>query len=200
MGRNEQDFCPFLFPSTTVYAYPSSSPSSTSPSSTPPPTYSSSTHSSSHHSYSSLSITSPFKLYPSTTQFSSTADGANLNRQCTKEIMVDGASNTVNFLQTRDIHGKAQNGSTRSCTKVHKQGFPVGRSVDLTKFNNYTELTAELDWLFEFDGALVDPNPMKNWVIVYTDIEDDLILFGNDPWQEFVSMVRKIYIYKREMT
>ncbi|XP_050211179.2 ethylene-responsive transcription factor CRF4-like isoform X2 [Mercurialis annua] len=107
MGRNEQDFYPFLFPSTTIYASPSSSSSSTSPPSSPPPTYSSSTQSSSHHSSSSsLSITSPFKLYPSTTQFSSTADGKKFNRQLTEEIMVDGARNTVKFLQESIEEGK----------------------------------------------------------------------------------------------
>ncbi|XP_050211182.1 uncharacterized protein LOC130014562 [Mercurialis annua] len=96
MGKNDHDRCPFLFPS-AIYASPSSSPSSTtSPPSSPPPTYSSSTHSSTRQSSSSLSITSPF-TYPSTAQFSSTADdGANLNRD---EIMVDGATDTINFLQ-----------------------------------------------------------------------------------------------------
>lgn len=99
-------------------------------------------------------------------------------------------------LQTRDIQSKAQNGSTRSCTKVHKQGIALGRSVDLTKFNNYDELIAELDRLFEFDGELMAPR--KNWLIVYTDDEGDMMLVGDDPWQEFVSMVRKIFIYTRE--
>lgn len=97
---------------------------------------------------------------------------------------------------SRDVQGKVQSVSTRSCTKVHKQGIALGRSVDLTKFNNYDELIAELDQLFEFGGELMAPK--KNWLIVYTDDEGDMMLVGDDPWQEFCGMVRKIYIYTRE--
>ncbi|KAJ6358617.1 hypothetical protein OIU76_000351 [Salix suchowensis] len=102
----------------------------------------------------------------------------------------------VGLMRTRDNHGIAQNSSTRSCTKVHKQGIALGRSVDLTRFNNYDELIAELDRLFEFNGELLAPQ--KNWLIVYTDDEDDMMLVGDDPWREFVRMVRKIVIYTRE--
>ncbi|XP_072971902.1 auxin response factor 4-like isoform X1 [Typha angustifolia] len=97
---------------------------------------------------------------------------------------------------TKDVHSKSQCGSTRSCTKVHKQGIALGRSVDLTKFNDYDELIAELDEMFEFEGELTAPN--KNWMIVYTDNEGDMMLVGDDPWQEFCSMVRKIHIYTKE--
>ncbi|KAM7471569.1 hypothetical protein LguiA_009752 [Lonicera macranthoides] len=95
-----------------------------------------------------------------------------------------------------DGQGKVQGGSTRSCTKVHKQGIALGRSVDLAKFNNYDELIAELDQLFEFGGELKACN--KNWLVVYTDDEGDMMLVGDDPWQEFCGMVRKIFIYTRE--
>lgn len=100
------------------------------------------------------------------------------------------------LLHTSVNQSKVQSVSTRSCTKVHKQGIVLGRSVDLTKFNNYDELIAELDRLFEFDGELMAPK--KNWLIVYTDDEGDMMLVGDDPWQEFVGMVRKIFIYTRE--
>ncbi|KAJ8476836.1 hypothetical protein OPV22_020563 [Ensete ventricosum] len=96
----------------------------------------------------------------------------------------------------QDFQNKLQNGSTRSCTKVHKQGIALGRSVDLTKFNGYDELIAELDRMFEFEGALVSPN--KSWLVVYTDNEGDMMLVGDDPWKEFCNMVHKIYIYTRE--
>lgn len=65
--------------------------------------------------------------------------------------------------------------------QVHKQGIALGRSVDLAKFNNYDELMTELDRLFEFGGELM--NPRSNWLIVYTDDEDDMMLVGDDPWQ-----------------
>ncbi|KAI7725849.1 hypothetical protein M8C21_024779 [Ambrosia artemisiifolia] len=120
----------------------------------------------------------------------------------------------------RDGYVKAHGGSTRSCTKVHpqwggvapgrsegpysmditcdvhKQGIALGRSVDLTKFNSYNELISELDELFEFGGELKCRN--KNWLVVYTDDEGDMMLVGDDPWQEFCGMVRKIFIYTRE--
>ncbi|RRT52061.1 hypothetical protein B296_00050712 [Ensete ventricosum] len=81
----------------------------------------------------------------------------------------------------KEGQSKLQGGPTRSCTKVHKQGIALGRSVDLTKFNGYDELIAELDQMFEFEGALVAPN--KNWLVVYTDNEGDMMLVGDDPWK-----------------
>ncbi|CAL9178544.1 unnamed protein product [Musa hybrid cultivar] len=96
----------------------------------------------------------------------------------------------------KEGQSKLQGGPIRSCTKVHKQGIALGRSVDLTKFNGYDELIAELDQMFEFEGALVAPN--KNWLVVYTDNEGDMMLVGDDPWNEFCNMVHKIYIYTRE--
>jgi hypothetical protein len=97
---------------------------------------------------------------------------------------------------SKDIQSKSQGASTRSCTKVHKQGVALGRSVDLSKFSDYDELKAELDKMFEFEGELVSAN--KNWQIVYTDNEGDMMLVGDDPLDEFCSIVRKIYIYTKE--
>ncbi|XP_071686356.1 auxin response factor 2A-like [Rutidosis leptorrhynchoides] len=98
--------------------------------------------------------------------------------------------------QNSQLPTKVQGISSRSCTKVHKQGIALGRSLDLTKFNNYDELIAELDELFEFNGELISRN--KTWLVVYTDDEGDMMLVGDDPWNEFCGMVRKIYIYTRE--
>lgn len=53
--------------------------------------------------------------------------------------------------------------------------------MDLTKFNGYDELIAELDRTFEFDGELISPN--KKWLVVFTDDEDDMMLVGDDPWK-----------------
>ncbi|CAM8883541.1 unnamed protein product [Rhodiola kirilowii] len=94
------------------------------------------------------------------------------------------------------VSREPQSGSTRSCTKVHKQGIALGRSVDLSKFNNYEELKAELDQLFEFGGELLASG--SNWLLVYTDDEGDMMLVGDDPWQEFCGMVKKIFIYTKE--
>ncbi|KAG8089893.1 hypothetical protein GUJ93_ZPchr0011g27082 [Zizania palustris] len=97
---------------------------------------------------------------------------------------------------SRNMRGKSQGGSTRSCKKVHKQGIALGRSVDLTKFNCYEELIAELDDMFDFNGEL--KGPKKDWMVVYTDNEGDMMLVGDDPWIEFCNMVHKIFIYTRE--
>ncbi|PON51928.1 Auxin response factor [Parasponia andersonii] len=97
---------------------------------------------------------------------------------------------------SRDSQVNLQGGSTRSCIKVHKQGTALGRSVDLSKFNGYNELIAELDQIFEFNGELIEPK--RNWLIVFTDDEGDMMLVGDDPWEEFCHLVRKISIYTRE--
>ncbi|KVI11085.1 Aux/IAA-ARF-dimerization [Cynara cardunculus var. scolymus] len=84
----------------------------------------------------------------------------------------------------------------RSCTKVHMQGIAVGRAVDLTQLNCYEDLLRKLENMFEIEGELhVVP---KKWQVVYTDCEDDIMMVGDDPWHEFCSMVRKIFIYTTE--
>ncbi|KAE8023777.1 hypothetical protein FH972_009440 [Carpinus fangiana] len=97
---------------------------------------------------------------------------------------------------SRNVQSRLQSSSTRTCIKVHKQGFAVGRSVDLTKFEGYNELITELDHIFEFNGELIAPN--RKWLVTFTDNEGDMMLVGDDPWQEFCSMVREIFVYTRE--
>ncbi|XP_075489789.1 auxin response factor 2A-like [Primulina tabacum] len=96
---------------------------------------------------------------------------------------------------SRDRESKGH-GSTRSCTKVHKQGTALGRSVELAKFSNYSDLISELDNLFDFNGELQART--SDWLVVYTDDEDDMMLVGDDPWEEFCRMVRKILIVTKE--
>ncbi|XP_028766233.1 auxin response factor 2A isoform X2 [Neltuma alba] len=98
--------------------------------------------------------------------------------------------------RVKGVQAKPRSDSARSCTKVHKKGIALGRSVDLTKFSNYDELIVELDELFEFGGEL--RSLKKDWLIVYTDNEGDMMLVGDDPWPEFCAMVRKICIYPKE--
>ncbi|PIA61681.1 hypothetical protein AQUCO_00300899v1 [Aquilegia coerulea] len=86
--------------------------------------------------------------------------------------------------------------NSRSCTKVHKYGTALGRSVDLMRFNGYDELINELDQMFDFGGQLMDYS--KSWSVVYTDGEGNTKLIGDYPWQKFQSMVQKMYIYPKE--
>uniref|UniRef100_A0A7I4F3W5 Auxin response factor n=1 Tax=Physcomitrium patens TaxID=3218 RepID=A0A7I4F3W5_PHYPA len=80
----------------------------------------------------------------------------------------------------------------RTFTKVHKLGS-VGRSIDVQKFQNYSELRAELARLFNLEGLLEDPQT-SGWQLVFVDNENDILLVGDDLWEEFVSCVRSIKI------
>ncbi|KAL9273238.1 Auxin response factor 18-like protein, partial [Drosera capensis] len=60
------------------------------------------------------------------------------------------------------------------------QGMAVGRAVDFTVLKGYDELIDELEEIFEIKGELHD--------------EGNMMLMGDDPWQEFCSMVKRILI------
>lgn len=79
----------------------------------------------------------------------------------------------------------------RSRTKVQMQGVAVGRAVDLTILDGYDKLINELEEMFDIKGQLQYRN---KWEIVFTDDEGDMMLVGDDPWPEFCSMVRRIFI------
>lgn len=87
-------------------------------------------------------------------------------------------------------------GQIRSCTKVHMQGIAVGRAVDLTQFDCYEDLLKKFEEMFEIAGEL--NWSAKKWQVIYTDDEDDMMMVGDDPWHEFCTMVKKIYIYTTE--
>eukprot|EP00250_Pteridium_aquilinum_P014786 c22197_g2_i1 orf=361-3315(-) len=80
----------------------------------------------------------------------------------------------------------------RTYTKVHKSGA-VGRSIDLSRLNSYEELRQELAHMFNIEGQL--ENPQRSfWQLVFVDNDGDILLVGDDPWDEFVSCVRVIKI------
>ncbi|GER34830.1 auxin response factor [Striga asiatica] len=80
-----------------------------------------------------------------------------------------------------DVGLKGCSSSKRSCTKVHKQGSRVGRSVDLSRLQGYDELLIDLEKLFGMNGLLRDPE--KGWRVLYTDSDNDMMVVGDDPWQ-----------------
>nr|XP_043626664.1 auxin response factor 18-like [Erigeron canadensis] len=80
---------------------------------------------------------------------------------------------------------------SRSRTKVQMQGVAVGRAVDLSMLKGYDELIDELENMFEIKGKLRPRNQLE---IVFTDDEGDMMLMGDDPWQEFCKMVKRIMI------
>ncbi|KAJ4892445.1 Auxin response factor 18 [Raphanus sativus] len=87
---------------------------------------------------------------------------------------------------------KQHTSSTRSRTKVQMQGTAVGRAVDLTLLRSYDELISELEKMFEIEGEL---RTKDKWTIVFTDDEGDMMLVGDDPWNEFCKMAKKLFIY-----
>ncbi|KAG8064601.1 hypothetical protein GUJ93_ZPchr0004g38307 [Zizania palustris] len=91
---------------------------------------------------------------------------------------------------------ESQSRQVRSCTKVIMHGMAVGRALDLTKLGGYGDLRHKLEEMFDIRGELC--STLKRWQVVYTDDEDDMMLVGDDPWDEFCSMVKRIYIYPYE--
>ncbi|XAR64179.1 hypothetical protein NMG60_11024425 [Bertholletia excelsa] len=79
----------------------------------------------------------------------------------------------------------------RTYTKVQKAGS-VGRSIDVSGFKNYNELLSAIECMFGLEGLLNDRS--SGWKLVYVDFENDILLVGDDPWEEFVSCVRCIRI------
>ncbi|ESW32678.1 hypothetical protein PHAVU_001G008300 [Phaseolus vulgaris] len=61
--------------------------------------------------------------------------------------------------------------------RTYRKAGSVGRSIDVTTFKNYEELIRAIECMFGLD-----------------DYESDVLLVGDDPWEEFVSCVRCIRI------
>ncbi|KAI7725190.1 hypothetical protein M8C21_025415 [Ambrosia artemisiifolia] len=80
----------------------------------------------------------------------------------------------------------------RTYTKIQKAGS-VGRSIDVSGFKNYDELCSEIEKMFGLEGLLNDSRG-SGWKLVYVDYEKDVLLVGDDPWEEFVGCVKCIRI------
>ncbi|XP_040998360.1 auxin response factor 19-like isoform X4 [Juglans microcarpa x Juglans regia] len=80
----------------------------------------------------------------------------------------------------------------RTYTKVYKRGA-VGRSIDITSYSGYGELKQGLARMFGIEGQLEDRQRI-GWKFVYVDHENDVLLLGDDPWEEFVNCVHCIKI------
>ncbi|KAH7654343.1 CAD PB1 domains-containing protein [Dioscorea alata] len=91
------------------------------------------------------------------------------------------------LLQNSDNNGGQVNPQNGTFVKVYKSGS-FGRSLDITRFSSYAELRSELARLFGLEGQLEDPL-RSGWQLVFVDRENDVLLLGDDPWQEFVNNV-----------
>ncbi|PON82336.1 Auxin response factor [Trema orientale] len=125
------------------------------------------------------STTIPF---PSSSYMSTTGTDFSLNPAITPSSCIDESG----FLQSPENGGQG-NQPSRTFVKVYKSGS-FGRSLDLTKFSSYNELRIELARMFGLEGELEDPL-RSGWQLVFVDRENDVLLLGDDPWQEFVNSV-----------
>ncbi|CAN0896681.1 Auxin response factor 6 [Linum grandiflorum] len=110
-----------------------------------------------------------------------------LNSDMTTSSCVDESG----YLQSSENVDQV-NPPTRTFVKVHKTGS-FGRSLDISTFSSYDELRVELARLFGLEGQLEDPQ-RSGWQLVFVDRENDVLLLGDDPWQEFVNNVWYIKI------
>ncbi|XP_062234188.1 auxin response factor 19-like [Phragmites australis] len=104
---------------------------------------------------------------------------------------IDSAINDSAFLN-RTWPPAAPLKRMRTFTKVYKRGA-VGRSIDISQFSGYDELKHALARMFSIEGQLEERQRI-GWKLVYKDHEDDILLLGDDPWEEFVNCVKCIRI------
>ncbi|KAF3437281.1 hypothetical protein FNV43_RR20034 [Rhamnella rubrinervis] len=105
---------------------------------------------------------------------------------------IDSTINDSSFLNRGAWPQPPQFQRLRTYTKVYKRGA-VGRSIDIARYSGYVELKQDLARRFGIEGQLEDRQRI-GWKLVYVDHENDVLLVGDDPWEEFVNCVRCIKI------
>ncbi|KAK2972590.1 hypothetical protein RJ640_007762 [Escallonia rubra] len=105
---------------------------------------------------------------------------------------IDSTINDSSFLNGGAWAPPPQFQRMRTYTKVYKRGA-VGRSIDITRYSGYAELKQDLARRFGIEGQL-EHGQRIGWKLVYVDHESDVLLVGDDPWDEFVNCVRCIKI------
>ncbi|GMH11797.1 hypothetical protein Nepgr_013638 [Nepenthes gracilis] len=105
---------------------------------------------------------------------------------------IDSAMSDSSLLNRNTWPPPPQYQRMRTYTKVYKRGA-VGRSIDVTHYSGYDELKQDLARRFGIEGQLEDRGRI-GWKLVYVDHENDVLLLGDDPWEEFVRCVRCIKI------
>ncbi|KAE8125982.1 hypothetical protein FH972_020740 [Carpinus fangiana] len=105
---------------------------------------------------------------------------------------IDSTINDSSFLNRGPWPPPPQFQRLRTFTKVYKRGA-VGRSIDIARYSCYDELKQGLARMFGIEGQLEDRQRV-GWKLVYVDHENDVLLVGDDPWEEFVNCVRCIKI------
>ncbi|XP_022847289.1 auxin response factor 19-like isoform X3 [Olea europaea var. sylvestris] len=105
---------------------------------------------------------------------------------------IDSTINDSSFMNGGAWAPPTQIPRMRTYTKVYKRGA-VGRSIDIARYMGYADLIQDLARRFGIEGQLEDRQRI-GWKLVYVDHENDVLLVGDDPWEEFVNCVRCIKI------
>ncbi|XP_022729005.1 auxin response factor 19-like isoform X2 [Durio zibethinus] len=105
---------------------------------------------------------------------------------------IDSTVNDSSFINRAAWAPQPQFQRMRTYTKVYKRGA-VGRSIDIARYSGYDQLKQDLARRFGIEGQLEDRGRI-GWKLVYVDHENDVLLVGDDPWDEFVNCVRCIKI------
>ncbi|KAE8799589.1 auxin response factor 21-like [Hordeum vulgare] len=105
---------------------------------------------------------------------------------------IDSATNDPPFLNRNSRAPAPAHQRMRTYTKVHKRGA-VGRSIDMNRYSGYDELKHDIARMFGIEGQLGDQSRV-GWKLVYEDHEKDVLLVGDDPWEDFLNCVRCIRI------
>ncbi|KAF9686744.1 hypothetical protein SADUNF_Sadunf02G0021200 [Salix dunnii] len=125
----------------------------------------------------------------------SLADSQAFSRQDFPDNSGGTSSSKIEFDNSNLLHNNSWQQVAprmRTYTKVQKTGS-VGRSIDVSSLKNYEQLCSAIERMFGLDGLLNNPK-VSGWKLVYVDYENDVLLIGDDPWEEFIGCVRCIRI------
>ncbi|KAK1574993.1 hypothetical protein Q3G72_001682 [Acer saccharum] len=91
---------------------------------------------------------------------------------------------------------KSSNFAPRN-VEVHMFTTGVYKTIDLATLNSYEDLYRKVEELFNIEGQLFGFRSQKQ--LVYVGDDDFVLILGDDPWNEFCKVVKKIFIYIRKL-
>ncbi|KAK2661643.1 hypothetical protein Ddye_000217 [Dipteronia dyeriana] len=105
------------------------------------------------------------------------------------EEMVDENSYLMSCLVSRSSNLAPRN------VEVHMFTTGVYKTIDLATLNCYEDLYKKVEELFNIEGQLFGFRSQNQ--LVYVGDDDFVLILGDDPWNEFCKVVKKIFIYIR---
>nr|XP_010914795.1 auxin-responsive protein IAA31 isoform X2 [Elaeis guineensis] len=85
--------------------------------------------------------------------------------------------------------------------KVHMEGIPVGRKLDLFALDGYDSLIRTLRCMFRTNiscPGLAQVSSRKTYLVIYEDMEGDWMMAGDVPWELFLNTVKRLKIAKAD--